>query len=99
MPYDAARDLRGKHPRDTNNILVTTDGSMIFDGTGSQIINLSITASQAISASYEIIYETSSRMLTLQILPLIQHRLVIHLLHLVHHIQRHLRLQKHLTTM
>lgn len=53
MPYDAARDLRGKHPRDTNNILVTTDGSMIFDGTGSQIINLSITASQAISAFYE----------------------------------------------
>ena len=54
------KDLRGKRPIDTYPILVTIEDGYLFDGSGSAVINVNITASQAISASYEIIYETSS---------------------------------------
>lgn len=61
MPYAAQRDLRGKHPIDVFPYLVAVDGTgSLYDGTGSQITSLNVTSSQAISASYEIIYETSS---------------------------------------
>ena len=54
------KDLRGKRPIDTYPILVTIEDGYLYDGSGSAVINVNITASQAISASYEIIYETSS---------------------------------------
>jgi len=54
------KDLRGKRPIDTYPFLVTIEDGYLYNGTGSAVINVNITASQAISASYEIIYETSS---------------------------------------
>lgn len=61
MPYSAQRDLTGKHPLDVFQFFAMVDntGSM-YDGTGSQVINLNITASNAISATYEVTYEVSS---------------------------------------
>lgn len=61
MPYAAQLDLTGKHPVDTFSTLMLVDSTgSLFDGTGNQITDINVTASQAISASYEIIYETSS---------------------------------------
>lgn len=48
MPYSAQRDLTGKHPLDVFPFLVVADNTgSLYDGTGSQIINLNITASNA----------------------------------------------------
>ena len=67
MPYSAQRDLRGKHPLDTYAYMMSVDPTgSLFDGTGSQVVNINVTSSNAVSssyslsASYEIIYETSS---------------------------------------
>lgn len=61
----AATDLTGLNPIETFQNLVTTgfdaDGtSSIYNATGSRISSLNVTASFAKSASYEIIYESSS---------------------------------------
>lgn len=61
MPYSAQRDLRGKHPTNTYPYLISVDNTgSLFDGTGSQVTSINVTASFAVSASYEILYETSS---------------------------------------
>jgi hypothetical protein len=61
MPYSLQRDLRGKHPLNTFPFLVSSDNTgSLYDGTGSQITNVNVTASFSVSASYEILYESSS---------------------------------------
>lgn len=47
-------DLRGKLPHETYNFLITTDGTHLYDGSGSLITNLTITniTSSNITASY-----------------------------------------------
>jgi hypothetical protein len=61
MPYSAQRDLTGKHPLNVFQFLVMADNTgSLYDGTGSQVTSLNVTSSQAISASYEILYELSS---------------------------------------
>lgn len=61
MPYSAQRDLTGKHPLDVFPFLVMADNTgSLYDGTGSQITSLNITASNSVSASYEVMYELSS---------------------------------------
>jgi len=54
MPYSVAQDLTSKHPLDTYNMIVTTDGGQLFDGTGSLIESLTVTSftSSHVTESY-----------------------------------------------
>ena len=53
-------NLSGSNIQDTYQRVLHTDGTLVYNGTGSVISILPVTASYAISASHEITYELSS---------------------------------------
>lgn len=50
-------DLRGRHPIDTFQYLVNTDGTFLYNGSGSVIPQLNLTTSYAL---YQVLWEESS---------------------------------------
>ena len=53
-------NLSGSNIQDTYQRVLHTDGTLVYNGTGSVISILPVTASFAVSASHEIIKEISS---------------------------------------
>ena len=53
-------NLSGSNIQDTYQRVLHTDGTLVYNGTGSVISTLPVTASYAVSASHEITYELSS---------------------------------------